>query len=289
MKRGIYTSITCICLGICMACQSGFPDEGEEPGQAKEVCFRVSRSDDLFARATAIGFEVGDSIGIYAVKRDVSGEVKLPASSGNQAHNAKWIKTIEGWRPASLKDKVVYPQDGAKLDFYAYYPYNRDAVNPEAIPVTVKTDQSTMTSQKISDWMAARNTEGVNEGEVDLVFRHELACMEVEVQAGNRIAPTVGLKVQVTGIVPEYTYNFGTDVFTGSTGSGTIDMRRLEDSEDIDSFTFRAFLPAQTVAAGTHLFRCLQDGKIYMYQGEEVVLTRGNRTRFIFTLKSGDE
>lgn len=42
---------------------------------------------------------------------------------------------------ASLKDKIVYPQDGTELDFYAYYPYSRDAINPESIPVGVKPDQ----------------------------------------------------------------------------------------------------------------------------------------------------
>ena len=62
----------------------------------------------------------------------LAGGNSFPALFGNQAHNAKWVKTDEGWQPSSLWDKIVYPQDGAELDFYAYYPYSRDAIDPEA-------------------------------------------------------------------------------------------------------------------------------------------------------------
>lgn len=60
-------------------------DEGEV-GQGKEVAFRISRFDETFSRATATNFEVGDSIGIYAVKHDATGGNSFPALSGNQAH-----------------------------------------------------------------------------------------------------------------------------------------------------------------------------------------------------------
>lgn len=119
------------------------------------------------------------------MKHDAAGGNSFPALSGNQAHNAKWVKTDEGWQPASLRDKIVYPQDGAELDFYAYYPYSRDAINPEGIAVGVKPDQRTIEGRNGSDWMVATNTTGVNEGEVELLFRHVMAVVEVEIRGGK--------------------------------------------------------------------------------------------------------
>ena len=54
-----------------MACNSGIPEYEGESEQVREVTFRVSQMGGRLARAMATNFEVGDSIGIYAVKRDI--------------------------------------------------------------------------------------------------------------------------------------------------------------------------------------------------------------------------
>ena len=84
-------------------------------------------------------------------------------------------------------------------------------------------------------------------------------------------------------------HHLGTGMFVAENGTGTIDMWRLENATDMDSFTYRALLPAQTLGKGIPCSGVLQDGKIYIYRGEEIILERGNRTRFVFTLKSGSE
>lgn len=282
MKTRVYRYFTWLCLGLCSACSSGISGDEDEPGQAREVVFRISRSDDSFARATVTSFEIGDSIGVYAVKH---GDGSLLAPSGNQAHNAKWVKTDEGWKPASLKDKIVFPQDGTELDFYAYYPYSRDAVNPGEISMGVMADQTTGEGRNASDWMTAANTRGVNEGEVDLVFRHLMASVEVEVRGGAVVVPDESLEVQMTEVCLTNSFNLGTGMFVAGSGTGAIDMW----CADAESFTYKAFVPAQTLEAGTAVFWCLLGGKVYVYRGEEIVLEQGNRTRFVFTLKSGSE
>ena len=290
MKNRIYQYCIGVCLGLCVACHSGISWDEDEVGQAREVTFRISQADNLLARATATSFEIGDSIGIYAVKRDAPEKAKLPSVAGNQAHNAKWIKTKEGWIPASLKDKIVFTQDGSKLDFYAYYPYSRNAENPEKVLMSVNPDQRAEKGQKGSDWMAAFNTEGVNEGEVNLVFKHLMASVVVEVRASEILAPNEELQIQMTNILLGNRFDLGMNVFAPvEETAGTIDMKRQEEATEMNSFTYKALLPAQTLKAGTPVFRCLQGGKIYIYHGEEIVLERGNCTRFIFTLKSGGE
>ena len=99
MKIKVYQYFAWFCLGLCTACYSGMPEDEGEVGQDKEVAFRISRFDETFSRATATNFEVGDSIGIYAVKHDAAGGNSFPALSGNQAHNAKWVKTDEDGNP----------------------------------------------------------------------------------------------------------------------------------------------------------------------------------------------
>ena len=150
----------------------------------------------------------------------------------------------------------------------------------------VKTDQRADEGWKSSDWMTAVNTEGINEGEVDLIFKHIMASVEVNVIGGKMIMPNEGLQVQVVGVCLKNSFHLGTGRFTVETGTGTIDMQRLEGEM---GFRYRALLPAQILEAGMPVMRCLLDGKIYIYRGEEVVLESGNRTRFEFTLKSGDE
>ncbi len=247
-----------------------------------EVVFRIDRENDLMTKAAEMGFRTGDSIGIYAVRRTDPGQVALPGQSGNQAHNAKWIKTAEGWLPASLADKIVYPQDGAKLDFYAYYPYSRNGQDPENFLFTVKLDQAQEKNRSVSDFMVACNKEGINEGEVSLVFAHALAMVEVEVK---EIAPESVLEVQLSGIQTGAYLDFGTDQFTPVTTTETIDMFRVETAEGATTYTYRAYVPAQSVPAQTALFNCVLNGKVYIYKSEGVTLTRGNRTRFELSLK----
>ena len=176
----------------------------------------------------------------------VAGVSSFPALAGNQAHNAKWVKTDEGWQPSSLRDKIVYPQDGAELDFYAYYPYSRDAINPEVIAVGVKPDQRTIEGRNGSDWMVATNSTGVNEGEVELLFRHVMAAVEVEIRGGNVITPNERLEVQMTEICLKNSFNLGTGVSVAENETGTIDMWRLEDATDMGSFTYRALSVSYT-------------------------------------------
>ena len=87
MKIKVYQYFAWFCLGLCTACYSGMPEYEGKVGQGKEVTFRISRFDETFSRATATNFEVGDSIGIYAVKHDATGGNSFPALFGNQAHN----------------------------------------------------------------------------------------------------------------------------------------------------------------------------------------------------------
>lgn len=255
----------------------------------QEVVFHIEQADSPLTKATAAGFEIGDSIGIYAVRRSDASVNVLPTQTGNQAHNSKWIKTPDGWQPASLADKIVYPQDGSKLDFYAYYPYNRSSRNPENILMAVKGDQENIEAHKASDFMTARNTTGINEGTVTLTFSHVMASVEVEVKAGAVVSPEAGLGVQIAELATATYLNLGTNELTPQTEMGTVVLARQEEEGDLSAFTYRGYVPAQNIAAGTSLLRCVLNGKIYIYSSEALRLLPGNRTHFELVLKTESE
>lgn len=278
-KHGVYL---CLIFGWTGCSSEMEPLSGT--GQ-QEVVFHITQEEGVGTKAALTGFETGDSIGIYAVKRTDPEVVALPGQTGNQAHNAKWVKTAEGWEPATLADKIVFPHDGGKLDFYAYYPYRADSRNPEDIPFTVQSDQTTEAARKMSDFMKARNTTGISEGAVDLTFSHALAMAEVRVKAGDNVTLEAGLKVQMRGVAVATSLNLATWTLTPSTGTGIITMARQEEAENVTSFTFRGYVPAQEVQAEKQLFNCSLNGSDYIYKSEGTSLTAGKRTPFQLTLK----
>ena len=282
-----YFIYACLVVGGT-ACSSEYSPGDGQP-MVREVVFQMDKAEDVFTKATGNTFDIGDSIGVYAVRRTNPEQVALPGLTGNQAHNAKIVKTAEGWRPASLEDKIVFPQDGTKLDFYACYPYDRNARNPQEYMFSVKTEQDEETGLKSSDFLVARNTTGMNDGVVQLTFSHALAMVRVKVNAGPTVTPAAGLSVQMNDVKTGVVYDLGNDQLTFQETTGSIFLSREEDGDNEASFTYIGYVPAQTIPAETALFRCILGGKVYIYQSESVELTRGNRTLFELTLKSDSE
>lgn len=270
-------------IGAGVACSSEY-NPVEEATRSREVTFRISEEESLGTKATATAFEIGDSIGVYAVRRTDPERVALPLKNGNQAHNAKLVKTAEGWTFATLADKIVYPHDGSKLDFYAYYPYDRNASDPEACYFKVKTNQNGENGFKASDFMVARNIAGMNEGEVSLTFSHALTMVKVKVSGGTGVVLDEGLKVQMPGMLTAVSYHLGNDMLTNGQETGMIVLNREAGNEA--EYTYAGYLPAQAIEAGVPLFRCILGEKVYIYNSEAVELTRGNRTVFELTLKN---
>lgn len=284
MKTNYCKYLICGCLMLLGIGCSEEHDPVEEEKSRREVFFRIEQAEDLLTRATSSVFEIGDSIGIYAVKRVDPAQIATPGISGNQAHNAKWVKTEEGWVPATLADKVVYPQDGAKLDFYAYYPYDRKANDPEKYLFAVRTNQADEKGMKASDFLVTRNTEGLNEGVVNLTFSHAMSMVKLIVRAESGKIPENALRVEMAEIKPSALYDFGSDFLTVQGETAIITLNREGQGEG-DSFIYNAYVPAQAIASGTALFRMFLNEKVYVYTSEAIELTRGNRRVFELTIK----
>ena len=273
MKRKLVT--LAIWSVLFAACEQSEYTQSEE--NQKEVRFLIHQSQT--SRTGKERFNVGDSIGIFAVKRASADQIATPGTSGNQAHNAKWVKTEEGWRPASPIDKIVWPQDGAPIDFYAYYPYSREAVNPDAIVLSVNTSQEAASAFETSDALRAANTQGLTEGDVELWFEHLFALIDVNLKSETFAIDSL-MQVSALGVCTKVQLNLGTGEQT-SVETGNVTLY----GASTDGKVWYGILPTQEIAAEHKFLQCEQNSEVYVYRTSGVSLTSGSRQKFEINLK----
>lgn len=262
-------------LGVYSCEQAIEPETAYTP---KEVQFSVSAT--ALTRSGKEIFVLGDAIGIYAVKRSNAAIPVLPGLTGNQAHNAKWVKTEEGWRPDTPYDKVIWPQEGESVDFYAYYPYQQTAMNPTQIEMAVLSEQTTSQKLQESDVLRAVNANGQTEGVVDLKFDHLFTLASVQLSSDNFDVNTPA-EVTVNNIATKVSINLGTGVQTPLL-TGSIIMLNTDDGTP----AYQAIIPVQDIPAGTSLLHCDLDGISYIYHtAENIHLQAGEIQPFNIKLK----
>lgn len=259
--------------------------------QEKAVNFIVT-SDRMQTKASATAFAIGDAIGIYAVKRKTEDTPANPTASGNYAHNVKWVNTENGWRPADVKDVIVYPEDGTRLDFYAYYPYcdykgdDEGNNDPRNFWFELQGDQNEGDNFTFSDFMAASNQNGNTQGEVELKFEHKLSLLEMELEAENGIDLQDLSEVYVSDVISCFYMNFYTNEMELWEDEDRIKPLYMKQIQDIDGkLVFQVLLPSQTIAQGKTLFNYVVGDIKYVYKSDELELLPGTKTRFKIKLQ----
>lgn len=226
----------------------------------KEVDFRIHR--ELTTRAGKTGFVDGDAIGIYVVKHE-SGEI--------QTSNVKWVKKDGEWEPATPQDKVLWAQDGAALDFYAYSPYTEEAENLEAIVFAENTDV-----------LRAANVKGLNQGEVELLFSHAFSMIEVTV-VGENIDFQSKLSLQAKNVKTQGEWNIRNNSFVYSEGEPTSVNFEVKDAEN---HVFWLVLPSQEIMEGVPFLQCDNGELTYIYTPDKAIdLAAGSKQEITITLK----
>lgn len=235
-------------------------------------------------------WENGDEIGIYAVKHG-----EQLAASGNSIHNVKLTYNGSTWTAA---EKLYWPADGTKLDFYAYHPYDPAANNPTSIAFNVHTDQSATTGEKSnynhSDLLMAKTTkaDGYGKGEtVPLSFTHALAMVQVNVSKsmiGNY--PADILKVELNGCSTDCKLNLFTQSATlPANPAPPVKIKMYPCPNDGGApgiYAYRALVPVQEIAQGTALFRFEYDGNILLRSKplkQPLSLVQGRAEKFDMT------
>lgn len=223
-------------------------------------------------------FENGDEIGVFIVKG--SGGLQ---SSGNWVDNMKLTYNNGTW---SLPTTLYYPTGDDLLHFYAYYPHKVSVVDALNMNIVGLTDQSSAANLLKSDLLSASTLNvGKNSNPVQLNFSHVLTMVELSVSGGGAGAQMSSeVAVTLEGCIPNVSLNLSTKAANASGGVTSVKMRRVEQSGDanyLTRYTYRAFVPTQTVFTGAELFRFSQTqgtitrtlshrlaGNVALYPGE---------------------
>ncbi len=221
------------------------------------VIFRATIDQLNMTRADDSGFTDGDRIGIYMVDFE-NGVPSSLKSEGNHADN----------QPFSFDEKFVswdssvslfFKDNPTPADFYGYHPHIGDVSDVNAVPFSVRLNQSTEASStnlsgyESSDLLWA-NTLNVSPSStiINLSFNHILAGIEVNLIEGdgfdngewNRLEKSV----MIDGTIRDGLFNIAT---------GSVDVKGSLDGKAITAHPtdngFRAVVLPQNVNAATKL------------------------------------
>ena len=205
------------------------------------------------SRATDNGFEKGDAISVFAIKKTTSNPSGV-LQTKNYADNAKFVYENGLFVAADVASVIEQPTDGASMFYKAVYPYSSKVGNEFSF--AVKTDQSSGSNYTASDLMVAE-TVATTELKPELVFNHRLSNILLEVKYEEKPAGTEELyfnNVKVNASV-----NLTKNTFT-STGT-TTNVKASPCGTNL----FRVVLPPQSITKGAELITLKVGGKTYKY------------------------
>ena len=177
---------------------------------------------------------------------------------------------------------TYYPKDGT-LSFIAYFPYMEELFNFSNIEISL----TSLEDSKYMHLLYAKTTGVRNTSEpVSLEFSPLQACIELSVKGGND-----RITAELHGCYIDFRFYVRTGAITIEENNHIKPMKlpRLEQPGDADyatRYTYRAFLPPQTIAAGTDLFLFKDGVKQWTYRTtEEIKLEAGQVKPFEITLR----
>lgn len=228
------------------ACSNEIEEQLAENGKnGQNVKFSIG-VENLSRTAIADGtlvtsFEPNDEIGIFAY----DGE-KLVSS------NVKYTYNGSEW----TSENAIAAQDGVKLSYYAYYPYDASVTDPASIKDTVSADQTAGFGK--NDMLSARNTEAAaGATNISLNFAHAMAMVQVSLMEGT--TSDANATVTLQSILPVTSVNAKDGSVTAASGASVgVAMKKAAET-----LTYRAVVPEQTIRAGSKLLTIVADGKTF--------------------------
>ena len=201
--------LLCLLVAGVSGC-AGKGEEGEspvEPEGQREIKIAASVND--LGRATDVGFEAGDAIGVFVVNYS-NGSAGDLQNSGNHADNAKFSYAAGKWTPET---PLFWKDDETPADFYVYYPRVTSPVVTAHV-VSVQEDQST-------------------EEAVNITVNHMLSCLQVKVEPGPGFTTeelaAAEVQVKVNHVQMEAEVNLATGKLTARGGRKSVVLGKNEE------------------------------------------------------------
>ncbi len=253
-------------LMILASCSSEI-DQGDNPlllpGQVR---FTSTIGSGAESRVTGNNWDQGDAIGVYALNAGS----EIPGGIYGKA-NAKFTTANEGavgtFTAATAADQIVYPIEGAKLDFVAYYPYGAE-VTDHQLPV----DVSDQTNSAAIDYLYADNVKGKNKDDIEanLVFKHRLSQLIIN------ISESEGLSLQtMSGVLQGLKTDGVFHLVDGAVTPGETTGDIVPLFNDDKSIAVAILVPGQNLKDIT--FEMIVNGKTYNWTPENQTLESGKK------------
>lgn len=168
--------ISALTLGACV---NNIPHEASTESEIP-IRFVAEVNSQGNTKVLNAAFEEEDKIGLFA------------CIEGTELNEERYIDnlelTCEKENVLAPKETVFYPQGGSKLNFTAYYPYQKNALHDGGTTMTlhIQEDQSDHGNFSESDFLIAKQ-KGITSSEepVTLNFRHALSKLEIVIIPEN--------------------------------------------------------------------------------------------------------
>ncbi len=250
----------------------------DTPRKDHAVRFKTSiTGHNLVTRVNDTEWE-NDEIGIYMV--DASGLFE-DLHEANKLHTA----ASNGALNPSSGHEIFYPEGGETVYFVAYHPY---VAGVEDEDHTVSLDVTDQADQSALDFMYAKTAEDRSEGEVELVFDHELVKLVFNLTDAD--ATLEGVSAVLKGFNTLATFNLddAADPQFVLDGDSEADIDAWVSSESEDAATLEFIVLPQDVE-NPMLEITLADGSTVDYDfGGEAVFAGNHKYTYDLTLVEGD-
>ena len=241
-----------IAITSCSSVGNDTEEEPVTPPTKKEI--KISTNVSGITRATDTGFDTNDKCGLYVVNRGNDNSSNALKATGNYVDNMRF--TYSGtWTP----DTPIYWMDNTThADFYLYFPYQSGISDVNAMPFSVKTDQSSESAYKASELLIGSTKDvAPTESAVVINAKHVLSQMIVNVAAGNGFT-TESLAAANIGVTINGTKVSATVDIASSAVSATGDAKSIKPWNT--NGAWQALVVPQSVE-GTMLFTVYIAGK----------------------------
>lgn len=195
-------------------------------------------------------WDAGDGVGIYMLATGTSTVV----NHANVLYNAESSATVTAFKANS--EVIYYPENGAAVDFLAYYPYSA-SVDNFVYPINLTNQSAGITMHDLM--LAEMNNEGkgYTTGAVSFTFEHQLAKVTLEFvdHSGSTITPT---SVAIKGM--NTTANFNLSSALLSEAANATDITPFQNSNSCSAI----LLPF--AVNPSHMITATVNNKSYTWQ-----------------------
>lgn len=257
---------------LCAAMVTGCSDDYfiEKGSSGLPFTFVAQLQQQNLTRANDYGFVDGDRMGIYIVDY-VNGTAGILSATDNRASNVlfTFVEATPAWTSATTlywKDKTT------PVDVYGYYPGVNVVNDPASYELevsykqNVQPEEGEISNYEASDFLWGKVTKvSPTTNAIVVPYSHRMACVSVQLKAGEGITATewekVEKSVQVDNTLRRAVIDLhkGTPVATGSTDKSILMLPQSGDQ-------YRAIVVPQTVAGGKSLLTITVDGQDYAHQ-----------------------